>query len=118
MAHFFHPHYRGVLLKPYEKYDPLVKDLVDNHPTTKGFHNRTPQSDTLSPPLTTESVNFFEDDIDVSPGRPSQTRIFLLCQKVTEGKAPLEIKISWCGDSPSILHNSQWFDQGKAMLTF
>jgi hypothetical protein len=96
----------------------MVKDLVDNHPTTKGFHNWTPQSDTLSLPLTTESVNFFEDDIDVSPADLLKPEFFCSGQEVTEGKAPLEIKISWCGDSPLILHNSQWFDQSKAMLTF
>jgi hypothetical protein len=66
MAHFFNPHYRGVLLKHYERYDPLVKDLVDNHPSTKAFRNRTPQSETPTQPRP-ESVDFFEDDIDISP---------------------------------------------------
>jgi hypothetical protein len=93
MAHFFHPHYHGVLLKHYERYDLLVKDLVDNHPSTKAFHNRTPQSETRTQ-LWPESVDFFEENIDISPPEALTREFFRSGQEVTEEKAPMEIEIS------------------------
>jgi hypothetical protein len=95
MAHFFHPHYRGVLLKHYGAYDSLVEDLVDSHPSTEAFRNRTPQSETPTQPRPeSQSVDLFEDDMDISPAELLTREFFRSGQEVTEEKAPMEIEIS------------------------
>ena len=40
MGNFFHPHYRGILLKEYKIFDPFVNKLVSEHPTTQAFYEQ------------------------------------------------------------------------------
>jgi hypothetical protein len=37
MYHFLHPHWRGLFLKEFDKFDSTVKELIDGHPSTKEF---------------------------------------------------------------------------------
>ena len=43
-GNLFHPYYRGQLLQKYKIYDEVVKELIDNHPTTAEF-NATRRND-------------------------------------------------------------------------
>lgn len=38
-GHFFHPHFRGILLRKYNKYDDTIHQLVERHPTTQTFRD-------------------------------------------------------------------------------
>ena len=56
LGHFYHPHFRGILLKKFNKYDLTIKEVVDGHQSTREFRQSRP-----------DRMEDVEDEEDLDP---------------------------------------------------
>lgn len=71
LAHLLHPHYRGHLLKKFDKFEAFVQDLIDNHPSTQEFLNREAEkardlSSSPDSPRDEDDFELFDIDDEIS----------------------------------------------------
>lgn len=112
-GHFFHPHFRGILLRKYKKYDLTVKQVVDKHPSTQTF---------LASQAARVNVGGSDDPEDLDPAEllarelggedvatqgeeeaplQKEIRVYLALPKPTE-KAKVNVSEWWKQHSPTI----------------
>jgi hypothetical protein len=120
MCHFLHPHWRGLFLKEFNKFDSTVKELIDGHPSTNAFT-------ATSRPVrqTDESADFFAgaqsllDDIEVDPlDVMAQTLSDSHGETVVE-KPPMEMEIACYLGKPKPARNVdilQWWKEQSSSL--
>ena len=112
-GHFFHPHFRGILLRKFNKYDLTVKQVVDKDPSTQTF---------LASQAARVNVGGSDDPEDLDPAEllarelggedvatqgeeeaplQKEIRVYLALPKPTE-KAKVNVAEWWKQHSPTI----------------
>ena len=112
-GHFFHPHFRGILLRKYKTYDLTIKELVDKDPSTQTFLASQAAMNTAAGSGETEDLDPAEqlarelggDDVATQGEEEAplqkEIRVYLALPKPTE-KAKVNVAEWWKHHSKTI----------------
>jgi hypothetical protein len=119
MSHFLHPHWRGLFLKEFGKFDSTVKELIDGHPSTNEFLSKS----TSAPSRRTEdSTDFFAtvaDDAEVDALDVLASALSDSHGETAVEKPPMELEIATYLGKPKPLRNVnvlQWWKDNSSSL--
>jgi len=119
MCHFLHPHWRGLFLKEFGKFDSTVKELIDGHPSTNEFKSKPTSTPSRR---AEESSDFFAslaDDGEVDPLDAMANALSDSHGETAVEKPPMELEIATYLGKPKPTRNVNilqwWKDQTSSL---